>query len=185
MPFLLLAFLIVPIAEIYVLIQVGGEIGAPGTIALVVLTALVGAALMRSQGLAAITRIRNEMQRGEPPALALVEGAMILFAGALLLTPGFITDTVGFLCLTPPVRAWMAQRIIAGAVAHVASGARVDIGPGGGPFRSRDRVRRGTGVIDGEYSREGDDGATGEPSARARKDGRDDADGGGGPAASS
>ena len=82
----------------------GNVIGAPWTIALVVLTALVGAWLVRLQGLSGLNRIRESAARGELPALELLEGLFLLAAGALLLTPGFFTDIVGFACLTPPLR---------------------------------------------------------------------------------
>ena len=82
----------------------GNLIGAPWTIALVVLTALVGAWLVRLQGLSALNRVRQSAARGELPALELLEGLFLLAAGALLLTPGFFTDIVGFACLTPPLR---------------------------------------------------------------------------------
>ena len=101
---LLVLFLVVPLAEIYVLIEVGSQVGAIATVALVVLTAVVGAALMRAQGLATLLRARDAMAKGEVPALELLEGAFILIAGALLLTPGFITDAAGFACLVPSVR---------------------------------------------------------------------------------
>ena len=101
MPTIFLIFLAVPLVEIFLLIKVGNVIGAPWTIALVVLTALVGAWLVRLQGLSALNRVRQSAARGELPALELLEGLFLLAAGALLLTPGFFTDIVGFACLTP------------------------------------------------------------------------------------
>jgi UPF0716 protein FxsA len=103
-PTIFLIFLAVPLVEIFLLIKVGNVIGAPWTIALVVLTALVGAWLVRLQGLSALNRVRQSAARGELPALELLEGLFLLAAGALLLTPGFFTDIVGFACLTPPLR---------------------------------------------------------------------------------
>ena len=97
----------------YVLIKVGGEIGALNTIGLVVLTAVIGVALMRSQGLSTLSNMQNAMNQGKIPAMELAEGAVILLAGALLLTPGFITDTFGFLCLAPPVRRGLIRYLIA------------------------------------------------------------------------
>ena len=82
----------------------GNVIGAPWTIALVVLTALAGAWLVRLQGLSALNRVRETAARGELPAIELLEGLFLLAAGALLLTPGFFTDIVGFACLMPPLR---------------------------------------------------------------------------------
>ena len=103
MPIIFLIFLTVPLVEIFLLIKVGNIIGAPWT-ALVVLTALVGAWLVRLQGLSALNRVRQSAARGELPALELLEGLFLLAAGALLLTPGFFTDIVGFACLTPSLR---------------------------------------------------------------------------------
>ena len=143
MRLLLILLLVVPLAEIYVLIVVGSEIGAVATVSLVVLTAVVGAALMRAQGLAILLRARATMARGEAPALELLEGAAILIAGALLLTPGFITDAVGFACLVPSVR----QRLIF-TVASLRP-----VGPGG----QHTRPEQGRRTLEGEYRRHEDD----------------------------
>ena len=97
-------FLVVPFVEIYLLVEIGARIGAPWTILLVVLTAIVGAWLVRVQGLATWRRFQASLSRNELPATALVEGLCLLIAGALLLTPGFFTDAVGFACLIPPLR---------------------------------------------------------------------------------
>jgi len=101
---LLLLFLLVPVIEIYLLIEVGSMIGAIYTILLVVLTAVVGAALLRWQGFTTLQRVREAMARGEVPAIEMMEGVVLLICGALLLTPGFFTDAVGFLALIPAVR---------------------------------------------------------------------------------
>lgn len=101
---LLFAFIAVPIFEIYLFIEVGGMIGALATVGLVILTAVTGAFLLRAQGFATVARIRETMEKGEIPAIEMLEGAVLLFGGALLLTPGFFTDTIGFLCLLPVVR---------------------------------------------------------------------------------
>jgi UPF0716 protein FxsA len=97
-------FLVVPFVEIYLLVEIGARIGAPWTILLVVLTAIVGAWLVRVQGLATWRRFQVSLAQNELPATALVEGLCLLIAGALLLTPGFFTDSVGFACLIPPLR---------------------------------------------------------------------------------
>lgn len=102
---ILLAFIMVPIAEIAVFIKAGDLIGLWPTIAAVVLTAIIGTAMLRQQGLATLVRLRATMDRGELPVRELFDGACLLLAGALLLTPGFLTDAVGFLLLVPPVRA--------------------------------------------------------------------------------
>ena len=109
---LVLLFVAVPIAEIYLLLEVGGIIGALPTIGLVVLTAVVGAALVRAQGFSTIQQVRRTMDAGEIPAVAIVEGIFLLVAGALLLTPGFLTDTIGFCCLVPPLRRAIIVRFI-------------------------------------------------------------------------
>jgi UPF0716 protein FxsA len=116
MPFLILLtlFVAVPIAEIAVLISVGGEIGLGSTILLVIATAMLGAWLVRNQGFQTMQRLRTEVDQGRMPAMELAEGFAILVAGALLLTPGFITDAIGFACLTPPLRKatirWLAGK---------------------------------------------------------------------------
>ena len=111
---LLALFFIVPLIEIFVLIQVGGAIGAIPTVFLVVFTAVLGALLLRVQGFATIGRVQATLARGELPAMELLEGAMLLFGGALLLTPGFFTDAIGFVCLIPQLRQplirWVMKR---------------------------------------------------------------------------
>ncbi|HSF96938.1 MAG TPA: FxsA family protein [Thermohalobaculum sp.] len=113
---LFLLLVAVPIVEIALFIQVGGAIGLWPTIAIVVLTAIAGTALLRAQGLAALGELQRVLHQGGNPAPPLAHGALILVAGVLLLTPGFFTDGVGFLLLVPPVRAglirWLAQRMV-------------------------------------------------------------------------
>ena len=110
----------VPLVELYVLIVVGGHLGALTTVALVVATACLGAVLLRMQGLNTVQRIQASLERRQLPAIELLEAAMLLFAGALLLTPGFVTDVVGFAALVPRWRAALANliavRMVAGAV---------------------------------------------------------------------
>jgi UPF0716 protein FxsA len=105
MPFFLLLFIALPIAELYVIIQVGGAIGVLPTLALLLLDGIVGAAVARSQGRAAWQRFNLALAEGRVPARETADGAMIIFGGAMLLTPGFITDVVGLLLLLPPTRA--------------------------------------------------------------------------------
>ena len=107
-----LVFLVVPITEIYLLIQIGGVIGAEWTIVGVVSTALIGAWLVKAQGLATYQRAVQNVNSGETPAVELVEGLFLLLAGALLITPGFVTDAIGFTCLIPGLRRTVAQFII-------------------------------------------------------------------------
>ena len=105
-------FLVVPFVEIYLLVEIGARIGAPWTILLVVLTAIVGAWLVRVQGLATWRRFQASLARNELPATALAEGLCLLIAGALLLTPGFFTDGVGFVCLIPSLRRVLIRQLL-------------------------------------------------------------------------
>jgi UPF0716 protein FxsA len=105
LPFLLIMFIGMPIAELAVLLKVHEHFGLPNTIALVFLTGVVGALLARAQGLMVLTGIQRDVAQGQMPAPRMMDGVMILVAGVLLITPGLITDTAGFLLLCPPVRA--------------------------------------------------------------------------------
>ena len=139
---LLLLFVAVPLAEIYLLLEIGGIIGAVPAIGLVVLTAVIGAALVRAQGFSTIMRIRKNLDAGEVPAVAIIEGAFLLIAGALLLTPGFLTDAIGFGCLVPPLRRALIVRFIETRVVRPHA-----------PFDPAGPRRRGH-VIEGEFERE-------------------------------
>ena len=109
---LFLVVLIIPFAEIYLLLQVGSIIGALPTIFLVVFTAVLGAWLLRRQGFATLRRFQENLAQGMIPAYEMIEGPIILLGGILLLTPGFITDVMGFACLIPPLRKKIAQYVI-------------------------------------------------------------------------
>lgn len=102
--YLFLAFLLVPIIEIALFIQVGSFIGLWPTLAIVVLTAVLGTWLVRTQGRMALKQLQRSFSELNDPAEPLAHGAMILIAGVLLLTPGFFTDALGFALLMPPVR---------------------------------------------------------------------------------
>jgi UPF0716 protein FxsA len=104
-------FLLVPIIEIYLLIQVGNVIGAGWTILLVVMTAVIGVWLLRIQGLSTLMRAQRRLQDNELPAAEILEGIALVVAGAFLLTPGFATDTLGFLLLFPPTRIWLVSGV--------------------------------------------------------------------------
>jgi len=101
-------FIIIPLIEIFLFIEIGSAIGAFQTILLIIITAVVGVALLRQQGLSTLQKVQQQMQHGELPAVGMLEGIMLFFAGALLLTPGFFTDVIGFLLLIPPLRKAMA-----------------------------------------------------------------------------
>jgi UPF0716 protein FxsA len=106
MPFLILVFLFIlmPIMEISLLIRVAGQIGILNTAAFALFTAVLGAYLVKQQGLATLAKLQQEANSGRVPAKQIVEGVALLIAGAVLLTPGFITDAVGFALLIPPLR---------------------------------------------------------------------------------
>jgi UPF0716 protein FxsA len=132
MPLTLLPFvlLIVPILEIGVFIVVGGEIGALWTIALVLLTAVLGSILLRIEGFRTFAKIREKLNSGQIPGEELAKGAMILVAGALLLTPGFITDGIGFALFIPAIRKliwlFLAKRITTHTMSAPGSSAFAD-----------------------------------------------------------
>ncbi|MDV2079986.1 FxsA family protein [Marinobacter xestospongiae] len=144
----LLLFIIMPIVEMAILIKVGAAIGALNTIALVLLTAVVGAALLKQQGLATLLRANQRLNSGELPAREVAEGLILAVGGALLLTPGFVTDTVGFLCLLPGSRHWLAaQALKRMQVRGQTQTFQFGMGPGPfGPGRPGD-----SDIIEGEF----------------------------------
>ena len=105
MAVLALLFLVVPLIELFVIIQVGQTIGALNTIGLLLLMSVLGGWLMKREGLATMRRFQTKLGRGELPEKELVDGFLIMFGGALMLTPGFMTDVLGMALLLPPVRA--------------------------------------------------------------------------------
>lgn len=154
MPILLFFFVLLPIAEIFVLIQVGQVIGSLPTIGLVVLTAIIGAALLRRQGRSAIERARAKLNEGAIPAQEMVEGIFLAVGGALLLTPGLITDVVGFCCLVPGIRqvliGWGLKHLLRGSVVTYRSTTYT----GDGAAADQEEKSRGGKTIEGEYKRE-------------------------------
>lgn len=124
---LLVLFVVVPLVELYVIIQVGQEIGALWTIAILVADSLLGSMLMRSQGRMAWRRFNEAIASGRVPAREVFDGVLVIFGGALLLTPGFVTDVFGLLLLLPPTRALIRRVLVrrfAGRVAVAAPAAR-------------------------------------------------------------
>jgi len=110
---LLLLFIVVPIAELYVIIQVGQAIGALPTIAILIADSVIGSLLLRSQGRLAWRRFNAALQEGRVPAREVLDGALVIFGGAFLITPGFLTDVIGVFLLLPPTRA-VARRMLVG-----------------------------------------------------------------------
>ncbi len=149
---LFLALLAVPIIEIGLFIEVGGWIGLWPTLAIVILTAVAGTALLRSQGRGALAELQSRISRGGDPSGPIAHGAMILVAGVLLLTPGFFTDAVGFALLLPPVRAAIIRAGAARFAEGVRSG-RVQVFTSGGPAPRGPAGPRAPGdVIEGDYA---------------------------------
>ncbi len=114
---LFILFLVIPLIEIAILIQIGQVIGAAWTILLVIVTAAIGAGLFRQQGLSTLSRVQTQLDNGHLPAIELIEGVMLLVSGAMLLTPGFFTDVIGFLILVPQIRQRLASKFLSGFIA--------------------------------------------------------------------
>jgi UPF0716 protein FxsA len=133
MPLLLLLviFIVVPLAELFVILKVADAIGAPLTILLLAVDSIVGSLLLKSQGRAVWRRFNEALAGGRIPHREVLDGAMVIFGGAFLITPGFITDVVGILLLLPPTRALMRRLLIR------ALGGRVAIGVAGAATRRR------------------------------------------------
>jgi UPF0716 protein FxsA len=120
MPLLLVAlFILVPIAELAVIIQVGQAIGVWWTILLLVADSILGSLLMRSQGRAAWRRFNEALRVGRVPGREVADGVMVIFGGALLLTPGFLTDIFGLLFLLPPTRALIRRVFLRQAMKRI------------------------------------------------------------------
>ena len=154
--FLFVAFIVVPILEIFIITQVAGEIGWAETIFLVIAVSLAGAALVRREGLGVIRRIQNALGTARIPTNELADGAMIFFASALMLTPGFLTDALGLALLLAPIRAVLRPSLIAFFRRRVevrTSGVTGGVfGPGGPPFGQRRGPGFGRTVYDASSS---------------------------------
>ena len=165
-PILLLLFIFVPIIEIGLFIQVGGFLGLWPTIALVLITAFVGASLVRSQGIQTLMSVQGRLQQGEMPAQQILEGVMLAVAGVLLLTPGFMTDALGMLVLLPAPRAMIAKKMMEKMVVKNMSGgfhAGGQTGFGQSPFGqdpfNRDPFEQSKdgNTFEGEFEKKDDD----------------------------
>ncbi|EGR1858518.1 membrane protein FxsA [Vibrio cholerae] len=152
-PILLFLFIAVPVIEIALFIQVGGVLGVWPTIALVLLTAIVGASLVRSQGLQTLLTVQQRLAQGQLPAQQILEGVMLAVAGVLLLIPGFFTDILGMLVLLPAPRAYFAKQLMSRVVVgniH-ASGAGFEQ-----PSPFHDRANPNGTTYEGEFERKDD-----------------------------
>lgn len=144
---LALLFIVVPILELALLVQLGRWVGLLPTLGLVVVTGVVGAALARAEGLRTYVAFQREMAAGRLPGQSLLDGLSVLVGGAFLLTPGLLTDIAGFSLLLPPSRRWLQRRVKAWVQRRIESGAvRVEVRtPWGGA----------TGVDEGGVGRPG------------------------------
>ena len=148
LPLLVLLFIVVPIAELFVIIQVGEAIGVLPTIALLIADSVLGAMLMRAQGRTAWLRFNLALSEGRMPHREVLDGALVIFGGALLLTPGFVTDIFGIVLLLPPTRALIrsvvARRVVPWLVVNRLGGPDPRRGGTGGrgprPTTPRDRT---------------------------------------------
>lgn len=142
----LLFFVGAPLFELYVLIEVGSEIGALPTILLSIFTAVLGGLLVRLQGFAVLFRAQQQMAQQQTPAIELMEGAMLLVVGLALMLPGFITDAIGFLLLITPVRRAVIVWVLR---------SRGVMKPGGPVHQPGEKTGQETsGYIEGEFRRE-------------------------------
>lgn len=150
-PRLLLLFILVPVIELVLFIQIGERIGMGATLGVILLTAVIGASLARQQGRRTLARFQQAMAEGRMPQDEAIDGLLILLAGAVLVTPGFLTDAVGFALLIPPARS-VARKFLAGFVARNINIRGPGTAPAGtpapeAPSRSRHRDEK---IIDAE-----------------------------------
>lgn len=151
---LFLLFIVAPVLEMWLLIEVGGMIGALPTIGCVVLTAVIGASMLRQQGFATLFRAQQRMNQGEIPLQEMLEGLVLAVGGALLLTPGFITDGLGFACLIAPLRGKIIAAVIRSGVVKMSTGPAPH---GNSPFGRPPGAEPSDGsnvTIEGDYRRE-------------------------------
>ncbi|MFT6390243.1 MAG: UPF0716 protein FxsA [Cellvibrionaceae bacterium] len=148
---LLVLFIVTPIVEMWLLITVGGVIGAWFTIGLVLLTACIGLALLRYQGSEALVRARTKLQSNELPVREIADSLFFAVGGALLLTPGFVTDVIGFACLTPGIRTilirFFANNLIKSGKVHFSGFSAA------GQSASSGQYDDGQSIIEGDFER--------------------------------
>jgi UPF0716 protein FxsA len=146
---LLVLFVLIPVIEISLFIEVGNWIGLWPTISIIFVTAFTGAVLVRHQGLATLTSAQQQLQRGEMPAEKVGEGLLLAIAGVLLLTPGFLTDFLGLILLIPPIRQRLAKKALKKLQARSTTSFS---GFGQGPFQSP----QNGDTFDGQFERKVD-----------------------------
>jgi UPF0716 protein FxsA len=165
LPILIVVLLAIPIAELWVIVQVAQGIGVLNTLGLLILISVVGAWLLKQQGLATWARLQRALAAGQMPTREVVDGALILFGGALLLTPGFLSDCIGIVLLLPPTRAvvkrlfrpllarWATRRFVPPGARRVYDATVV----GGSP--TKDGSIRRSKALSGMEDRSGADGS--------------------------
>ncbi len=160
-----LALIVVPVVELYVIVQVGQGIGVLPTLALLVVMSVLGGVLLRREGSRTWRALREALDAGRLPAREVADGALVILGGALLLTPGFATDVFGLLCILPPTRA-VLRRVLTGVVAKRLGAGGLGVGGLAGglaadrlrrPRPSREAGPRRHDVVEGEVVDEGPD----------------------------
>ena len=154
---LFLLFIVVPIIEIALLIQVSDVIGGFATIALVIVTAIIGAKCVKQQGLGAYSNVQQQMAKGQLPGEHIFTGLCVIIAGVLLMTPGIMTDMFGFMLLTPAIRSHLSKALLAQASVKVNSGFASSFNQNN-PFeqpkaRPSERHVDGAQTFEGEFER--------------------------------
>jgi len=155
-----LAFITIPLVEMFILLKVGAVIGALPTIGLVVFTATLGIWLLRLEGIATLARVQEKLNQGQIPETELLEGIMLLVGGALLLTPGFVTDAMGFTCLIPvlrrPIARWIIRQGVIRAMNFSSNANQPGSQPGVRPgTQANDRPGHQGQIIEGEFVEKG------------------------------
>lgn len=152
---LFFGFIAATLLEIFVFIKVGSELGAWTTIALIVLTAVVGLSLVRIQGFYTLMEVQRKINLGEPPAREMLSGIMLAVSGVLLVLPGFVSDLGGIILLLPPVRNALVTRLMAQAEQQQAQGGHTYTGE---YYRTDDTPPPQAGVtFEGDFERKEDD----------------------------
>ena len=149
-----LLFIIIPLVELYLIIKVGGYIGAFWTVMIVIGTAVIGVNLLRMQGFNTLKRAQQNMEQGAMPAMEMMEGIVLAVGGALLITPGFLTDTLGFICLIPFTR----QALIRGFIKR--NSVQMHGFQGHASYQSHSEIQQkqqGGRTIEGEFHRKDDE----------------------------
>jgi len=150
-----LLFIVIPLTEIFLFVEIGSRIGGLNTVMIVLLTAFIGVNLLRYQGINTLRRAQQQMAQGQMPAQEMLEGMVLAVGGVLLITPGFLTDTLGLICLLPPTRRLIIRYLLARATMQMHS--QFQAGPGyekhDSSTQSPPHEHKGR-TIEGDYRRE-------------------------------